>query len=224
MPIPIVYRKSSEAAVASFDYTDIAEGTGVTMFNGFVTEASGAVLGYHLLKSETIYSSKIETESSSYTSGSDYTSRINLSFDLPAFNLPKTLKGNANVLFTLWNKCVAAGTSTDAYVKVTIQKWDGTTPTDIVQAMSPATNAAGAGVTVKKIMNIPLAIPMTSFKKGEILRLNLNVFAKVPASTEGQVCIGHDPLNRDGTNIVPSTDDPDTITKLLFYCPFVIDL
>ena len=44
MPIPVVYRKSSENVVASYDYTDLAEGTGVVQYYGCKSQVSGATV------------------------------------------------------------------------------------------------------------------------------------------------------------------------------------
>ncbi len=209
MPVPIQYRKSSEAAIATYSYTDISEGTGVVKFYGYSTETSGANL-YHL-STNPYYSEEVEVSVSTNTT---------YNFNLSAFNLPKIIKGTAVINGTIDIKSAAGGTDVDGWILFYIYKVSGSVVSTLGSASTPVYNAA-AGAETKHILSVPITISKTNFKKGDILRLTamIYVYNKVGTNT---VSLGIDPQNRDGTYIKPSTDG--LITKLEFNCPFVIDL
>lgn len=215
MPVPKVYQKSTEGSVVSYNYTDIAEGTGIVIFYGYVTE-NGAGLDYHLGTDSTTYSSKLETESASVTA-------LDFDFDLSSFNFSKIVKGTGLLSFTIGSQS-GTGTTTNTTCVATLRKWDGTTETDIATATSPVVSA-GASTKVLELVTMPITIPKTHFKKGDTLRLNMLVTPVKAVGTQSATAIlGHDPRNRDGSLIVPSTDTPDTITKIIFKLPFDLDL
>ncbi|KKK68692.1 hypothetical protein LCGC14_2941500 [marine sediment metagenome] len=216
MGVPQVYRKTPEKAIVTFDFTQLATNRAVILLSGFVSETSGG-LNYHLTSDETVYSSLIET---TLVGTGPVT---NLDFDLPEFNAPITINGDAIVSFTARGGA-ESGTTSNTSAVVTIRKWDGSTETDLVAVTTP-TIAATSSTSINELFTIPLTIPKTPFKKGETLRLTI-VLTTTRTSGGNNVSqsLGHDPRNRDGTIIVPSTDDPDTITKLNFYAPFEIDI
>ena len=73
-----------------------------------------------------------------------------------------------------------------------------------------------------KALCIPITVPLTHFKKGDILRLTIEGYAHRTDAGANSLTIAHDSQNRDGTIIIPSTDD--TRTNLDFYCPFRVEL
>ena len=60
MGVPIVYRKSEERAIASFDFNDIAEGTGIIIFYGYF-DADSATDPDHKMSQNKFFSRVIET-------------------------------------------------------------------------------------------------------------------------------------------------------------------
>jgi hypothetical protein len=218
MPFPQVYQRESERAIASYNYVDIASGTGFVIFYAHASEVAGG-LDYHLNTESSIYSSLIETDAGFGAPPQT----IDLDFDLSSFNLPQTLEGEALVNFTI-TAHGGTGTTASSSAVVTIRKWDGTTETDIATATTPSVSS-GVASLVKELMTIPITVPRTLFKKGETLRLNITVtITRTGGSNEVKGTLGHDPRNRDGAVIIPSTDSPDTITQIAFHAPFKIDL
>src|SRR3990167_1116392 len=90
MPVPIVYRKSGEQSIATYDYFDIAEGTGIKAF--YPATLSGA-LGI-LTADSNVYSDLPESQgntiSDAYALQSSGAYRV-------TFNLPKIIKGTMYV-------------------------------------------------------------------------------------------------------------------------------
>lgn len=214
--LPIAFPGAVPPAIASYDYTDVAEGTGITKFYGFETRVSGTKT-YHLGTSD-VFSTEIEQEET--IGSSSWTLEIDDDFDLPAFNLPRKIKGTATVTFSWY---VRTGVSADgkAYATVNIRKWDGTTETELVSGETDP-EAIGATTSALQLVNMPLTIPDTHFKRGDILRLTIRIYGRRTTAT-ATVGLGVDPQNRDGTYLKPSSDST-VISKIEFYCPFKIDL
>ncbi|KKK70095.1 hypothetical protein LCGC14_2927450 [marine sediment metagenome] len=186
--------------IASYSYTDIAEGTGVVIFKAFITDIGA--LG-HLTASQ-VYSRNIET-SETGTAG-DWDTIGDRDFDLAPFNRSQIIKGTAIV-----NISQHAVTSGSSRFLIRVRKWDGSAETEIANV---TTASEGAGDVVMHCEQ--LTIPRTHFKSGDVLRLT--IISQASGSGSQTLYYGTDPQNRDGANIIPSTT-PVT-TKLEFHCPF----
>lgn len=223
MTIPNTYRKSRENYLVNFDYTDVASGTGIIHFKGF--NASGWKLG-----TGDFYSSSIIAYASAGTT--DFTKVLDLDFDLSSFNSPRTIKGKGIVQFCFIVERKAGNGRSYGYVVAKLRKWDGTSETEIANVTSSTLSSLSSANPEREIACLSLTIPKTHFKKEDILRLTLEGWSKVISEgSAGWIGIGTDPKNRDsddegGTRpaITPSTDNPQTITKLDFFCPFEINL
>lgn len=204
MPVPIVYRKSQEPSIVSYNYTDISTGTGVVAFNGFQQQVSGAIT--FGLTQNSPYSAIDADTSQSVNLGTD-----TLTFDLTAFNLPQRVKGTAYLNFSVELETSGAG-----YVDITVnlQKVSNGSATTIGTNKMERMSRGGAGTT-SKVHNIPLSLTTTHFSKGDNLRLTLAVICS------GNAYIGVDPQNRAGTKL----NSPSTVpTKMTLYVPFALDI
>jgi hypothetical protein len=206
------------SAIASYNYTDLAEGTGIVKYYGFQSETSAGV-DYHLGTNQ-VYAGGGATLSSGYTSNANK-KEADVDFDLSAFNAPQTIRGTVTV-----TGCITANSSGGyngfTYVIFKLRKWDGTTETELASVQTPT--AVSGSNTITEIINVQMAITKTHFKKGEILRLTAEIWGYVSAGGNGNYALGVDPQNRDGVHMSPSTDDPTSTTKLEVYIPYDIDL
>ena len=203
MPVPVTYRTGGEGAIASYNYTDVAEGTGVIAFQGFNVGTSGAIVSTkYILGTQTLYSYEVE---SAVTSTTAYP------FNLSAFNLPKTVKGTATLRFSVQYN---GNITENANFVAEIFKVSGGTPASMGSACTDSLTSGGSAI----IKNIVLRINLneTPFKKGDNLRITIT-----PYLTQGTAVLAHDPANRDGTIITPATTYP---TKLEAHIPFKLDL
>ena len=200
--IPQTFPAPPEAAVASFSFTDIAEGTGTQIFFGIASEGFASGFDYHLITTKDAHSAKIVTAG---------TAGVNTyNFDSAAFNLPRQARGTAYLSVGLG---VTGGVS---HIAGQIQKVhvDGTTTTDLSSQLSGQVINSGPSVTA--MMFIPFPITRDIIKKGERLRLVIR------HQSDGNISeFGHDPQNQDGIIIKPGTKGT-TILRLLM--PFRIDL
>jgi hypothetical protein len=221
MEVPLMKKKSfvrSQGAISSYDWTDIAEGTGVVNFWGLkMRDATGEV---YRINTNAFYSASIETtESGSFTNNGVSTwSSTARNFDLSPFNFAKTARGKASVVI-YWRNTLS--TNTPGTITVGVYKYDGSTETLVGSTSHTSANFGASHFDV-----IEIALTQTSFRKGDLLRLKISYQTGVNGSggtTNCDFTFGHDPINRDGAVIIPSADPNNITTQLKFYCPFRIE-
>jgi hypothetical protein len=224
MVIQKKYLRASEGAIASYDYTDIAEGTGMQILYGFdstpgIGGGGSFVSGgsYHLTSSQ-VYSTNIESPVIP-AAGSTFAKCADLDFDLGAFNLPKTVEGTAFVSVTQLVHSLSGGGSASAYIHAYLYKWDGTTETALANASGAVLKALTGTYEVNTSL-IPLTISQTHFKKGEQIRLNIQQYAKQVTSVS-EIQFTHDPKNSTPSSGAFSSA---RTTTLELHVPFKIDL
>ncbi len=225
MPLTPNLQKFTTASpiIASYSYTDIAEGTGVQHFKGCV-EGNSSGTNYFLSSAGDFYSYMIDQKKAdsarSDTSAKDY----DLDFNLSEFNTPRIIRGTAIINYGFGIVRTTGIGTLRGYLIFKVRKWDGTTETEIASAQTSNIDQNVNGTTIKSSCLL-ITIPETHFSKGDVLRLTMEAWIKAPTNdATGAIFVSHDPLNRDGTYINPSTDDPTSTTKLDFYCPFNLEL
>ena len=201
------FRKSGEGAIASFPYSDIAEGTGLTLFYGAKIDynfASSAIL-----TTAQVFSTAVETVK--YNPEGAWSSKIELNFDSVPLNLPKIMKGTAFVSVpTYYDRAVG---NLSYYPYVEIHKINGANDTLIG-------SASGSIITctadTERIVCLKVPCTTTYFNSTDQIRLKVQIWAVDEGDDNGYLYLGHDPQNRDGAKIT-------TNTQLIFYAPFKID-
>ena len=171
-------------ATASFDYADLQEGTGITVYNLAYTELSGNVTA-GVLTRNSLYSSQMEISGNSAAGMMSDTD-----FDVK-FARPQNIKGTAYA--NIPHKIVPGAPAVSGYLVVKIRKWDGTTETEIISATSKTISASGGGAAVTIVQNVPIVIPLTHFKKDETLRCTVEAWGTAASGTYGY---GVDPQAR----------------------------
>ena len=208
MALPEIYRKYRQAAIASYDYTDIAEGTGIVAFLGSQSEQT--TNSTYLLTTSSHFANDMLTSAALSGSVAD-AKQMDLDFDV-VFNQPQNIRGNAYISATVG--CAARNTGTTTiYFIAKLRKWDGTTETEIASAQSQNYAVTNAPAVKTLLCRMPLTAT-THFKSGETLRLTMEIWA---ANTTGAATLVfyHDPAGRDdGTLGTTET------SKLTAYIPF----
>lgn len=224
MALPQILPIPQEQAIASYDYFDIAEGTGIKKFYGLSTSLSTGTT--YSLNANPLFSSEIGDSDS--PASTNWTNVQDKDFDLAPFNLPKIINGTAYISIYLNAYREGAGWL-QAYITAKIRKWDGSSETEIASAQSETLDSSAGGAGARKVLTIPVTVPKTHFKKGETLRLTIVTAARYSGAGVSRAVIGYDPQNRDfignviADDITPSTDATQT-TKVEFFCPFDLDL
>ena len=209
--LPTNFPAPTERSIATYNYTDIAEGTGVVIFYaGGVTNSAGE----DFILATNPYYGKPADSSDNDNSSPILGIREDLDFDI-TFNMPQRIKGNAIVTIPFAFHGNSEGTPATGYVIAKIRKWDGTSETEIASVQSETTSTISTSNYNDQIY--ALKIPITTlqdFKAGETLRLTIQAYA----GGTGRIYwrLGHDPMDRTlGTF--------DT-SQLRAQIPFVLDL
>ncbi len=169
MTLPQKFPTQPPSAIATYDYIDIATGTGHVTFYGSGSWTSAGLSTY--LIQQAFFGNGTLVEGTS-------------TLDLSPFNFPSTVKGIAYVSFYL-NKSAAGGHT----VTMKFQKVSDTT-TDISSAIISRTLSAAA--TTQETLVIPLT--ETHFKRGDILRLEVVISAGAGTATIEVTPTGAEPM------------------------------
>lgn len=214
MALPMKHRKSGEGAIASYDWTDIAEGVGYRTFYGVFNLSGSTGL---LVNSRSVYSGTYNgyhTVSDPLTTS--YVKVISKDF-ATTFNLPKIVKGkvliNAGHLLGLEG---TSGGSVSVYDNVTIYKNNVSIGT---MSGSEIIATTGIGLATSGMSSVIVDIPKTHFKKNDELKVLVDVYAKKTGTQLATTSLGHDPIGRD-----PDSTYARASTTLFINVPFVIDL
>lgn len=149
MGLPITYRKSRDNIITTYNYIDIADGTGIIKF--YLTRSKNTSgEDYHLITQTLTCEGAISVR--------DLTQEAQ-DFDLTAFNLPKTIKGIAYLSGEL------SSGGNNASVSITLKHWDGTNETPISATITSPITTINAVV----FLEIPITT-VKQFKKGDVLR------------------------------------------------------
>lgn len=184
-------------ATANYDYTDLASGLGFQTFylTASLDDPSGGTFDYHLI-TETLNSAK---------ANENWANGESDNFDSSTFNLPKTVKGTAFISGSIEGE---AG-STPSTITFTLKKVSGSTETTIGSATYSDADTASA------YFFRPITCTQTTINSGDFLRLTVSV-----AASGGSIYIGTSPTDQDGSDIIPSSSDATTITRI--EVPFII--
>ena len=229
MPVPNRYQNIGEGSISSYDYFDIADGTGIISLYAASTSDNGT-LSYIML-TQTQYSDTVLTAGSVGNVGE--TKILDIDFDL-VLNTPRNLKGKfvSQVAWIQGHETTAnvGGTS---YCIVKLRKWDGTSETEIASNTKSKVLSTASLEISSETAYVQISVPTTiHFKKGETLRITVEVWSLTTQTNGTQVALLHDPKNRSMTSgsqydynggAVAITDPPET-TQTIFNVPWKLDL
>lgn len=233
------YRNIGETPIASYNYTDVAEGTGVIAFYGGGIATSGAV-EYRLDSRQFdpwhhVRLNGDETNSGRYaiaiSSSSSYTKIHDLDFKTSAFNLPRTLNGTMHCQIPFAFDPQLSTDDLRLYAVANVIRLRDAVETQIATGTSePQSTAVTSATVTDGMISFIVTIPKTKFKKNDILQVTLEIWAqRFAGSGSHAVLIVTDPLARDVAAAPGGTDPIDEVRytggrPLIFYIPFDLDL
>ena len=205
MGVPLVYRKSGEITIATYDFYDLSTKTGYKKFYG-VNLINGSTTSYALITNQ------IYGDGSANTQSGD--AALDLDFDV-TFNNPTTIRGGFHVCVPVSiYSSLGAAVTTDVAIK--LYKVVGATETQIgATATKTIAGTPGAGEYVVYNFSAVMDAPITTFGLGDKFRLNITT-----TSPGGSKSIGiyHDPMARTGSYTSGTT------SQLTAVVPFRVDL
>jgi len=176
----LAFLDTRERAVTSYDYIDIASGTGVQRYYGAILSGATLAGGNEYVLTDQVVRSGTGGIYLKYYNPPDtnFNSLPEVVFELP-FNKPQTIKGTGVVNITTGMNGGSSGGDMEAKGAVVLMKYDGTTTTEMVsgayyhQELSVPSNGYRS-----KGHGIYLDIPETKFKNGDTLKLSVQMQVK----------------------------------------------
>jgi hypothetical protein len=217
--MPINFPLPSESATVTYDWSDFGEGTGIKMFY------LASTYGDNILTTNQIYANDVEYITGAKNMTADFVKNLDVDYDLSAFNSPRTVRGTAYINFTGHTWSVGG----NCYWKFTVKvrKWDGATETEIGSATTRTVDGNAEGADAYDLFALSIPLTETHFAIGDVLRVTIEGYDKLfnANPTTNILIIGQDPMNRDGTYIIPSTDSSHgvSITQTKIWIPFKIE-
>jgi len=189
--IPQLFRGNQSPSIASYDYVDIANGTGYITFYGFNGSNSGSTS--YALTNQVAWSAKVVLP---HNAGvvSAYTKTAEYNFDT-ILNTPRVVRGKAIINVPL-SVTATAGNYNYAYASCAICKVVSGVETVVGWASGALVEQSNAGTNHIQ-SGIVFDCPQTNIKKGETLRLSVEVWSF--CNSTGATDVGSDPKNRTAT-------------------------
>lgn len=178
--VPINFAVPSEGAVASYSYTDIATGLG---YQTFYLAATRETTNIEYLTTDKAFYSDPESIGTDNLVTSGFEKVQDVDFDTNVFNSPRTVKGTAimNVASSL--RTLTAYKA--RYLIINVIHFDGTTETNIGSVQTITKEQSGTSGTWKYYEALQIPLTETLFKKGDILRINIQYWLKSGNSNGG---------------------------------------
>ena len=217
MPLQPKLNKFSTASpmIASFDYYDFAEGTGVKVFYGCGTTDS--VGEGTILTATSLYADPLFTTSDDFNQAA-FALEKTINFDLQVFNITKIIKSIAFIDGSMSCASNAGTVAGSMYIVWTFQHFDGdSTYTDFGTVTSETISSSSDSTTIQSFC-LDCALTETVFAKGHALRVRAQIYGRdddpAGGGSRGRLC--HDPKNRDADPFTAATNH----TSLNFHVPF----
>jgi|TARA_Y100000296_G_C5128766_1_gene234323 hypothetical protein len=174
----------------SVNFTDFATGKGIVDF------FFGTVAGSNRL-SETAWYSDLIFKPGTVSVSATANQSLDEDFDVD-FIKSVTIEGDAiaTICWAIRNDEVY--NSPEVYPIVKIRKWDGSTETDIVSVTgtSKFPRMDSISTLATDIFSLKLTIPKTNFKKGESLRVSVELWQKSNGTSDMETIFLCDPMGR----------------------------
>lgn len=208
--------RATEAGLTSYNYTDVAEGTGVIIFYGFDTQND--VTKSYMLSTSALYSEDRDT--SGTTTNASFEKVLDINFDL-TLNLPKNVRGKILGNITNFNTGAGASNAGESYAVIRFRKWDGTTQTEIGNTQTKTLVGSSSNVVYSSTDAFMINLGTNyHFKRNETIRITVEIWGKKTGSNPFKCGFAHDPQDRTNTGDVNSTE----INKFIIHLPFRLDL
>lgn len=206
-----------ERHITSYDYLDVAKGTAIQVWYGWKGDTN-----YELVENPT-YSDDIET-TNEHTTTSANAKRLDLDFDVE-IGKPLVIEGTCIITVANGLKETHTVTASNAatYIVAKIYRDRGGSESLLGTATGQTISVNNPATQDDRMNGLGIDVARTSFTKGDIFRLTIEVWAVSTGNVGDKwtVGIGHDPQNRDSpSGVMDATQD----TTLKIAVPIRIDL
>ncbi len=185
--------------IASYDWIDAISATGYIVFDGVNAEDS---TGDNYILTDSPHSSTL-TPTAKGTGKPNITQNLfgngvggtpgkgsDIDFDLSQFQLPRTIEGTALVRVSISGDGTGGNDPANVYIVARLRKY-GTVIGEVEIASVQSATESSVTDTEEKGMVLQITVPKTHFKKGEQLRLTIEVWSE--SAITHRIDLGHDP-------------------------------
>lgn len=216
MAIPTIFTQQGGEKIATYDFYDLAEGTGIVTLYGYAIDTGAGTKAYRLTTNSSINSAagtnSLTFGQTLYTKAGGSAGSDEVNFDL-TFNKPQNIKGKVQLNV----QCSISLVNPGSTLAVTAQllKWNGSTETEISSAITSETITAVSGSDNPFFaIEVPLTA-LTHFKAGETLRIEIITTYSLSASSTTYT-LYHSPTNQVG-------ETGNQTDRFIALVPFVIE-
>lgn len=226
------FRTEQDLPILSFNFSDVISGAGyVTFYPWIGLDASGLTYGMSTNQVPSLITGNfgtapadrvdyLETLTTFTTTAGTFTH----TYTSEEFNKPAIIQGDLIVEIPINIEVNVSDQDVDFFTIITLYTHDGTSATQIA-TITQATKNNDTGEAVIGIIPGILSIPKTKINVGDKIQVKIDVECQRTAGSNTndpqRFYIGHDPLNRDGSGLVPSTN-ANTRTQMKVNVPFRI--
>lgn len=167
----------SRELLANYDWVDINNSTGYIKFDCYNTEDSVGT-NYTLIHSD--YGKYLQPRPSSHdvvgAVDAAFTKKFDFDYDDSVLKLPTTLYGKCSVKMAYY--LTSGTTKAEGYVIVKLRKWNAgtTTETEIASVQSPTDEADS--IELEAEQSLEFDVPRTLIKRGEQIRITIELWAR----------------------------------------------
>lgn len=212
------YTRTGENSIPTYNWEDIAEGTGTVLFYGFTSTSGGqTTLNYNLGTSIINPGYTVPTTVTDHEYISSLSAVTARTFSLSPFTQTRIIKGKAYINVTLTS--TSSGTNPNFYPVVAVYKNN--------TQIAYASGAATSGASTNRTYNLALSIPNTHYGVGDVL--SITVSGSITGG--GQLFMCHDPNNNNistyapagAVGNIPNVTAATNPTTFKSYIPFKIE-
>lgn len=224
MTVPKKFRTGDQPLV-TFDFVDIADGTGIVRFYGASAHLSTGN-NYILTRDGATRAADRADAWAGIGGGGNPRIATNLDFDLSPFNLQQVLRGTltASVACSAFSTVAAAFTY---FIIVKLRHVDeDANETEVASAQSQTftTNSTASEKKPNQFL-VSMAVPRTIYKEKEKIRITVEMWS-TPAADADLMGYAFDPSNNFTENIYLSGGGAQSTktSQIIFDVPFELDL
>jgi hypothetical protein len=189
--------KGGERTIASYDWTDIANGSGIVNF--FATTLKGAATTSYSL---------LDNAMDSYTTHTSQGINANNTYNFDVeFRFPKIMTGDSYFFVPIFSDPRGTASLTTT-ANIGLYHYDGTTETQMGSTISDSVSASSGGQAIKLVAGVVSLSGVRNFKVGDKLRLKVNIVTGASASGASVGGFFHDP--KQSFKIIETTEPAPT--------------
>lgn len=219
MGVPVVYRKTTEGSITTYDFVDAVEGLGYSKFYGIYQASGSAILNRN--------SAPSQTPSYAWSDATTtLTKQHEVDWDL-AFAVP-AIVGNGTLIVSCYLDAANHNQEATGRMDVLLYKVDASAVETLLAQASGSTISWSANTNGSHSAATKVTLPISKIKAGEKLRVTTQFWTKVNGGSACTWRLWNDGLQR-GTTLYDEFDGTTDLgfkneTDLIVTIPFKIDL